>query len=814
MRIDNFDVKAYPDLGRFSPDGKTGRKCRICIATEEIAGPILNGGIGSTYFHLARRLAEQGHDVTVAFLKGNRVETGTPEYWIKYFAKLSIKFIPMVFEEEKLDGPALTWQKRFYHLYQWLKDQPKFDVVHTSEWRGGAYYALSAKRAGIAFQDTVFIVKSSSPYIWNRYYQRLPIESTELLVCSFAEQKCIEWADIVIGGSAHLLSFMEYIGYDMPKGRVFVQPNILDFQDLEINDNRPVYQYGDKVQSGELVFFGRLEARKGLEIFCDALDRLEHAGTTPEMVTFMGKQGAKLPSRPDVTTLEYLEERRGNWSFKVQIITNYTQSQAINYLCEKPRIAVMPSLIENSTMAVYETLHYKIPFIATGVGGTPELIDSEDHDSVIVDPHPAPLSLRLTEALKKGCIVAKPAFDNESNLEVWTNFHNYISELLSKKNAQEVINSIDYSGNISYMNNVEKRVHGSLSICIYNDGYPSLLRETLQSIKHQTVQPEEVIIVTDRIIVGEKKQKYEDVKTEFENKKWIFMEQEHQCIGNALNRAAKQATGEVLLFLYSGIHTLEKEAVEIIKRTHAANRDVLCFSFYKLKNEKENDYTKILPMGGDLAANLLTDEIMGLDAFSVSSRLFFDIDGLTEAYHISGVMQEFCTRAIKSDVKTVLIPETLYVENKFLQYRKLNEKSRKCLSMDAHLEDVPLWYKRLLLFLPTLTMDSANTNAKVQLESLMNSRTWRFACLLRDIANAVVGKRNIETLYNKINIKFNKPLISDIKTPEELESELIEYKKLYDAMVEENEKMKKIINANDAEAIGDSYQNNAQTTIK
>ena len=43
---------------------------------------------------------------------------------------------------------------------------------------------------------------------------------------------------MVIGGSAHLLSFMESAGYVLPAGRVFVQPNIVDFSFLNIEDKR------------------------------------------------------------------------------------------------------------------------------------------------------------------------------------------------------------------------------------------------------------------------------------------------------------------------------------------------------------------------------------------------------------------------------------------------------------------------------------------------------------------------------------------------------------------------------------------------
>ena len=66
------------------------------------------------------------------------------------------------------------------------------------------------------------------------------------------------------------------------------------------------------------------------------------------------------------------------------------------------RLAVMPSLIENSSLAVYEALICKVPFIASDSGGTPELVDPADHPYVLCAAHPVPLADRLALALERG----------------------------------------------------------------------------------------------------------------------------------------------------------------------------------------------------------------------------------------------------------------------------------------------------------------------------------------------------------------------------------------------------------------------------
>ena len=149
MQRDDFKVRDFPNLGAFQSDAPG--KLRVLIATEEIVGPVRNGGIASTYYHLARGLAAEGHSVTVCYLKGRQVENETPEHWIAHYAEFGIDFVPLPEPSEPVAGASAQWQARWLSFYHWLKANDHFDVVHSSEWRGGAFYALQAKRLGLAF---------------------------------------------------------------------------------------------------------------------------------------------------------------------------------------------------------------------------------------------------------------------------------------------------------------------------------------------------------------------------------------------------------------------------------------------------------------------------------------------------------------------------------------------------------------------------------------------------------------------------------------------------------------------------------------
>ena len=120
-------------------------------------------------------------------------------------------------------------------------------------------------------------------------------------------------------------------------------------------------------------------------------------------MTFLGKQGERLPAYPDISTVDFVQRQAralGHFPSRSFLLT--TRNRAIGYLCASPRIAVMPSVIENSTMTVYECLVHRIPFLASKVGGTPELVSADYREQVLVEPHPEALSHALQVVLREG----------------------------------------------------------------------------------------------------------------------------------------------------------------------------------------------------------------------------------------------------------------------------------------------------------------------------------------------------------------------------------------------------------------------------
>jgi hypothetical protein len=102
--------------------------------------------------------------------------------------------------------------------------------------------------------------------------------------------------------------------------------------------------------------------------------------------------------------------------------TELDQHEALERLSRSGSLVVMPSLQDNSPNAVYECLEHEIPFVATHVGGVPELIAPEDHARVLVQPDAASLEAVLRKVLSTAVVPApaRAAVSGGEALERWS----------------------------------------------------------------------------------------------------------------------------------------------------------------------------------------------------------------------------------------------------------------------------------------------------------------------------------------------------------------------------------------------------------
>ena len=394
----------------------------VCVVSSEFLGPVRNGGIATATSGLLNQLASDGHRVTLLYTlveqgKPNTlVDHGKPsagekswQHWVD-----TLKADGIVAEHIPHDGDYRSWRQKSWLVMEFIR-QRDFGVVYFNDHHGSGYYSLAAKRAGIApFSNQLHCVITHGAMEWifaiNDQYARRP-EDIDMMGL---ERRSVEWADVVIGPSSFLLREYESYGWRLPE-RTFCQPYPLFRAAFEASDTglRPIE---------EIVFFGRLEVRKGLWLFCEALDRLAER-LRGKTVTFLGRTTDVC----GVSSGVQIVSRSSRWPCRVKLLTDYDQEQALAYLKGPNKLAVMPSLADNSPCVVYECMEGAIPFITTFEGGAEELVHPSVWPEIMVEPRVDALTEKLTHILDNGATLGRPRFDPRKNLQTWSSWHRHIA---------------------------------------------------------------------------------------------------------------------------------------------------------------------------------------------------------------------------------------------------------------------------------------------------------------------------------------------------------------------------------------------------
>lgn len=685
-RAPDADAVEFPGLPVDGKLGETpGRSLKICIATNDIVGPIRNGGIGTAYRYVADLLAGAGHDVTILYGLGWHCETGTIEDWISYYADRGIRFVPVPAPEVPNKKGIIGRTTRIaYLVYEWLKHQ-QYDVVHVSEWRGIGYYCLVAKSLGLAFDDTVFCVKCSSPNLWAKLGGGVTYSALQDAGIAFMERRSVELADVVVSGSLHMLRWMMKHGYAVPRERAYVQPNIM-LKSTTTNDlgNEPVPPNagdGELHAVREIVFFGRLEPRKGIHIFCAALDQLFKRGNEIEKVVFVGK----VPKQSQI--VKSIRTQGQRWQYPVEFLTDLNQPDALSYLANSGRLAVIPSLLENSSFAIYECLVYGIHFVASDVGGSGELIHHDDRPKALFAPTPSALADKLQEILRSGARRWRPSFDYEENNRRWLNWH---AELAVRQGQGD---------------NEDRRERQPLvSVCIAHYERPQFLQHALASIGKQTYKNIEIIVVDDGSSSPETLDYLQEVEKVPEFRDVKVIRQENKYLGASRNTAARSANGEYLLFMDDDNVAKDHEVETFVRAMELTNVDILtCFAdeFEHTEYPVEGDaIDRHTPLGASLSVGFFRNCYGDSNAF-IRRSAFEALGGFTEEYRIGRDDQELFSRAVLEGLRLEVVPEPLFWYRKnvsgSMKQANWSVQAGQLRVLRPYIESLPAAFQNLLM---------------------------------------------------------------------------------------------------------------------
>jgi glycosyltransferase involved in cell wall biosynthesis len=630
----------------------SSRSVRVCLATPEIAGPIFTGGVGRFYASLADALVRQGHQVTIAYALGEQSERGRIGDWVEHYAARDVSFVPVPEVSPPLDAPLP--RQRASRVYWWLRERDgEFDVVHVPEWQGVGFYALKAKRQGLAFSSTTFVVVCHSPTMYLAPNHLQPVHHPDYLELDFLERGSVESADYLVSPSAFMLHWMHGEQWRMPE-RCFIHPLIVPRELRASSQDCAKSAVGSEPPGEsrravrELVFFGRLDVLKGLDTFCAALDQLAGSDVRPQSVAFLGRDSVV----NGVSSRIYLEQRAAAWPFPCSVHTDLDTAGALAYLRRPARLAVTASRIENSPNTVYECLGSRIPFVVSAVGGVSELIHERDRSKVLFTPRPDDLAALLQKVLEHGATVARPAIDFDDVEQRWIGLHEVIVE---EADGGRLAASVDEPADSTPL----------VSVCLTHYNRHALLEQTLASLEAQDYAAFEVVLVDDastdpasRALVGQ-------LESRFAARGWqIVRHDRNRDVGAARNTAARHARGDLLLFMDQGDYAKPTQISTLVRIANHTDADIVTCAADVLTHEgvpraNETPAYRSLPLGPALAVGLASN-CFGNGNALVRRSAFDRLEGFTEDWGVGGEDWELYARAAFAGLRHEVVCEPLH----------------------------------------------------------------------------------------------------------------------------------------------------------
>ena len=608
----------------------------------------MNGGIGTAIRNLAYKLAPV-HNVTVLFTIGPQAMPGSTKTWAEwqevYRAKgVTLEAIPMPQTYAYFSASGSESGQRSFEAYMWLKDrESEFDVVHFPEWSGPGFWMTQAKRTGLCCANITLVSQTHSSSIWALEGNDEVTDWPGFFDTDFLERKSTEGADVVISPSNYLLDWMA----DLPPRSLFHPNAIFESTATSLQPRTSQPTCLTPVNAVEFIFFGRLEKRKGLFLFLDAVTRLASTKVIPTLnITLLGSlvETTVVPLDAALVKLRNAAATAGV-SFTVHMQTGLNSEQASKFLLSRPcGVAVIPSLVENLPFTVMECLSLGVPLLVSRVGGNAELFHPDDVPDSTFPASVDGLYRKLVETLHTRGAVQARANPNVLTIDsTWSDWH---GKLLPPPVPPLVRN---------------QTVKVSVVMTTYNQK-PLILREAVESLANQTYPAEllELILVDDGSADPLSLSGMAELEPLMASRGWRILHIPNSYLGAARNFGMANTTGQLFMFMDDD-NVAKPIEIEIYVQAWRHGFDILTCLVDEFTNKVPAPGTRgknrYLPTG-NTELSWLTNS-MG-DANFFLSRDVWDLVGPFSEDRLAFEDWEFLHKATMLGVRHVVVAEALF----------------------------------------------------------------------------------------------------------------------------------------------------------
>jgi glycosyltransferase involved in cell wall biosynthesis len=494
----------------------------ICFVTADFAGVVRNGGIGTHFLLMSRLLARCGWGVHVLFCGAvddeERLRQAPSELAREGITFTRLEDLPAppgaAIQHYGGDADTLVLSENVLEALEGLHAEHQFDLIEFPDWGALGLRSAQAKDSGDALLDVPLAVKLHSTSQWQREGNlQLRVSPVELKM-EFCERYAFEHADIQLAPSQYMLEYVRGVDWQVRDDAAVAYP----YPDAE---PEPTCQLP---AISELVFFGRLEQRKGLNLFLDALDSIE-----PDMpALFLGKD-TRIDGR---LASELIRDRLGDRPHRIE--TGLDREGALAELRCGDRLAVIASRSETFGFTVAECVANRIPFVASRAGGISEVVaHPEGRRRWLFEPTADGLREILSRRL-----VAAAADEIELRAEV--------AAACDPKRWNARVEEI-YREFLTRPCRRSARAteQPTVTVAVSHYNHDRYLPGALASLAAQTRPPDEVIVVDDGSTSENARRVFAEQEALYSE--WSFVRQDNTGPGVVRNRCLDRAIGNYFL---------------------------------------------------------------------------------------------------------------------------------------------------------------------------------------------------------------------------------------------------------------------------
>lgn len=617
---------------------------RTALVTEELAHGVGSGGIGGAYHELALLLVRAGHTVDVFYAPANPAQAEAAALH-GYYAGEGIGLHPV---------PVGDWvwntgspEARSYAVFCHLRSLAEgYDAVHFHDYKGLAHFCLAAKRQGVAFPSTTFIVGVHGPTRWALEANGHLFSHEDQLKIDFMERSSVAYADVLVSPSRYMLGWLKRSGWAMPPAS---QTHVIQNPCAELRRVAgPARPPAARLRApDEIVLFARHEARKGIVEFCDALDllapELALAGT---QVTFLGPLGQVNGE----ASLIYLAGRAVRWAFPVVMLPDMGRQAAAAYLEGNPRsVVVIPSPVENSPYTVLEAVALGKPLLTSCEGGARELLSPRAAKAMTCRITGPDLAAALRRVAQHGLPAPEPAVPFEQTERQWLDLHAALPAAprpAARRVAPKVVAAITHFERpqklLDALLSLSRQTYANLEIVIVDDGSRS--EAALDALRQ--MQP-----LLDRLGVR-------------------LLRQDNLYLGAARNAAARATESEYLLFLDDDDIAFPTLVSTLVEASEATGADVMgCLNLFMEESRRGEAHpfpdrfkqkASYVPLGGPLSLAPV-ENVLGSATALIRRSAYAAVGGYTEEYGVGHEDYEFYVRVLQGGGRVEVCPLPLYL---------------------------------------------------------------------------------------------------------------------------------------------------------